>query len=501
MKLNLILKIFIIGTLITLLSTNVLYAQGSTQNKSVQLISKANGFISQRINSLNKIQAKLTTLETKNIISKDNKSAANITNSIKNSENSLEQLQNSIDKNNVSISKLKEMVLGIFNDYHIYRFQIPKYYAQIYLLIENSFQNNDKNNAINLNNILNFEITKKNTQLCKINNLTTTNNNIHWLISYNVLTDIQKLDPALITKDFNNTNTYVIVHTPKYSIGNDNAVEDFTSYATFAASIANKSIYPNIKWVMYDNENSANTPKLESSNPKKYEILFANLAHKYGYKVILTPAQNLFNNTTTTWKTYLSSGLVKISSQYSNIYNIQSQRDEETQYRNSNIYYTFIKDATTIARVQNKNNLIFSGLSTNNVINSTEMLNDYNKTKSLVNGYWLNIPQISKYPNAINIAIGFLNSINTHSNNSPQCINNNIYMTNMKNDYNSYISHLTLIKSGINSSITLSNQINITNYKLDIKTLKNNIQTINSYVNILQTDISNFYNNLRELEN
>ena len=209
MKLS--LRIFIISTIITLLSTNVLYAQTYPVKKNPsQLITLSNKLISQRINSLNNIRTQLDTLESENIISSNNIYSQNITTTIQNTEKTLEQLQNNIDKNNMNMANLKIMASEIFVNY-IYRIQIPIYSAQLYLLTVNHFESKDKITSSNLENIIKFEEAKN------ISTINIKNNYNNYI--YNEILIMKGINSSLnLTKKINTTNYITLTKTLKNNI-------------------------------------------------------------------------------------------------------------------------------------------------------------------------------------------------------------------------------------------------------------------------------------------
>jgi restriction endonuclease Mrr len=143
------------------------------------------------------------------------------------------------------------------------------------------------------------------------------------------------------------------------------------------------------------------TPADEQADPVRYEQLFARLAHRQGYKVILAPAQDLvpgfdknsFRSGKAVWPSYLSMGLATASARAADIYEIQAQPYEMTVYRPRHAYASFVAAAAAQARAANPSVVIYAGLSTQRVSNAAQLLQDYEATRNLVDGYWLNIPR------------------------------------------------------------------------------------------------------------
>jgi hypothetical protein len=178
-------------------------------------------------------------------------------------------------------------------------------------------------------------------------------------------------------------------------------VADFRSYAELRKMIRQGSIPAGIHWVMYDNEQWSLTPAGEQADPVRYERLFAQLAHRHGYKVILAPAQDLvpgfdknsFRDGRAVWKSYLSMGLATASARAADVYEIQAQPYEMSVYRSQHAYASFVAAAAAQARAANPGVVIYAGLSTQRVSGAAQLLQDYLATRGVVDGYWLNIPR------------------------------------------------------------------------------------------------------------
>jgi hypothetical protein len=178
-------------------------------------------------------------------------------------------------------------------------------------------------------------------------------------------------------------------------------VADFRSYAEFKKMIGRGAIPAGIRWVMYDNEQWSQTPAREQADPVRYEQLFGQLAHRHGYKVILAPAQDLvpgfdkksFRGGQAVWRAYLSMGLAAASARAADIYEIQAQPYEMSVYRSQHAYADFVAAAAAQARAADPGVVIFAGLSTQRVSGAAQLLQDYQATRGVVDGYWLNIPR------------------------------------------------------------------------------------------------------------
>ena len=174
----------------------------------------------------------------------------------------------------------------------------------------------------------------------------------------------------------------------------------FKSYADLRGAIAAGRIPRRTHWVLYDNERWPATPVREQKRPGQFETLFASLAHRHGYRVILAPGQDLalgfsrthFARNIAAWRRYLSLGLPAISARLADIYEIQAQPFELPVYRHQRIFLADVQEAVTQARVANPHATIFAGISTQRVARASDLFSDFMAVRGLVAGFWLNLP-------------------------------------------------------------------------------------------------------------
>jgi hypothetical protein len=70
------------------------------------------------------------------------------------------------------------------------------------------------------------------------------------------------------------------------------------SYAKFVTDVTNGAITFPYRWVDYDPESWAQTPQNEQNDPWTFIPLFCDFAHAHGFKVMVSPARDLGNVTT-----------------------------------------------------------------------------------------------------------------------------------------------------------------------------------------------------------
>jgi hypothetical protein len=175
----------------------------------------------------------------------------------------------------------------------------------------------------------------------------------------------------------------------------------FTSFRAMRNALAQGTLAPDVKGIMYDNEKWQFTPSVEQENPERYERLAADLVHSRGLLFISAPAVNLVavlapESPDKRYDTYLRLGIAAEAARYADVVDIQAQGSE----RNTKLYANFVSQAAAQAREANPKVQVFAGISTNpsgQQVTAEDILRAIAATRDNVDGYWLNIPQPSEY--------------------------------------------------------------------------------------------------------
>src|SRR5262245_7336828 len=177
-----------------------------------------------------------------------------------------------------------------------------------------------------------------------------------WMINQNAFHMLEAAAPAQVRYAFKDENLFVLGR-PGHIARVGQAVAVFQSYAALRRAIAAHRIAPTTHWVMYDNERWPATTRNEQQHPWHYEALFAALAHRHGYRVILAPGQDLvfgFGRSrpplTPTWRRYLSLHLPAAAARVADIYEIQAQAYELPTFRSSGLFRRLVRAAVAQAR-------------------------------------------------------------------------------------------------------------------------------------------------------
>jgi len=234
-----------------------------------------------------------------------------------------------------------------------------------------------------------------------------------WLVEDFTLALLERngLPASTITRIFDTPRTLLIVRRhgsiPDSLVPQATKVQSFASLTTMEAAIQNGTIEPGVKYLLYDNEAWAFTPVNERQAPINFAAQAAALAHAHGFKLIFTPAANLapilssayttsnqLGTGTDKYSGYLNLDLAGKGAAVSDIFEIQGQQAEV-----SPSFPAFVHQATTQARAAAPANPVLLGITTavpgGGGVSAAQLSNVVAETGSVVDGYWLNVPQAS----------------------------------------------------------------------------------------------------------
>jgi hypothetical protein len=174
------------------------------------------------------------------------------------------------------------------------------------------------------------------------------------------------------------------------------AVITFGSAATLKQAVTSGQIPTGTYGVMYDPEVWSATPVDEQHDPVGAAASAASVAHAHGLRFIVAPALNLTTvlspgSGAQRWQRFLDLNLPAEFAKVADIIELQAQSLE----RDATSYATFVREATAQATAAKPGVTVIAGLSTNppgSTVNSTNLVAAIAATRTLVTGYWLNIP-------------------------------------------------------------------------------------------------------------
>jgi hypothetical protein len=184
------------------------------------------------------------------------------------------------------------------------------------------------------------------------------------------------------------------------------AVVTFSSAATLMETVRSGQVPADAYGVLYDPENWSFTPPAEQHDPVAAASQAARAAHTRGLKLLVAPAMNLTTvlgsgsaGRGPRWQQFLNLRLIAHLAQIADVVELQAQSLE----RDTATYTSFVRQAAAQARAARAGVTVLAGLSSNPPgppVTSQHLTDVIQATRSLVDGYWLNIPgQGARCPN------------------------------------------------------------------------------------------------------
>ena len=213
-----------------------------------------------------------------------------------------------------------------------------------------------------------------------------------WVLTRNTATLVAQADPDLAHRLFDRPGTWVLSGWSGASLA-----LSWSSYTSFAQSVARGSIPAGVTAVMYDPEGWAATPPWERRDPARSMKAFAQLAHRHGYLVILTPHPNLTTesgaacgrrNDETMEDAYLRCRIPAIAGRYADVLDVQAQYLETDPAR----YARVVQAAAYQARTANPDVVVVSQLSTTFTADPLALYRAWSAVRTMVDGTYMGIP-------------------------------------------------------------------------------------------------------------
>lgn len=218
---------------------------------------------------------------------------------------------------------------------------------------------------------------------------------IVWVIERTALNDLYKagMSESELSGLFNNQQTYIV---GGFSATGKPNINGWTSRRTVTTTNLQTADLPSgVSAMLYDNEPWSLTPMVQQHNPQQFEQQAEQLAQSRGLTLIVTPATGLAAVIDPTGKgtaddRFLQLNLIGLAARYANVVDIQAQGLE-----GSPRFVPFVQQAVQEARAANPHVKVLAGISTNpsgHQISPQTFAQDANAVRSIVDGYWLNIP-------------------------------------------------------------------------------------------------------------
>ena len=179
----------------------------------------------------------------------------------------------------------------------------------------------------------------------------------------------------------------------------------FTSYRSIENALQSGRIGPDVKAVIYDNERWKFTPEEEQRHFADYSARVAQLLHGHGILLVNAPATTLARvldpGNDKPYDGYIHANIAADAARHADVFVIQAQGSVMSTSR----YRDFVRDAAAQARKANPSVKVLAGISTSpngQAVSDEQLYASVEATRSMVDGYWLNVPAQSPYcPNCV----------------------------------------------------------------------------------------------------
>jgi hypothetical protein len=217
-----------------------------------------------------------------------------------------------------------------------------------------------------------------------------------WLLTRSALSQLLA-DPAA-GDELRSSQVYEILQPGQRPLAGVTAkpVVTFASATALEDAVTGGQLPDGTYGVLYDPEAWSLTPVTEQRDPVGAATRAAAVAHAHGLRLIVTPALNLTTvlnpgRQEPRWRQFLSLNLAGRLAGVADFLELQAQSLE----RDTATYASFVQGATSQASAANPRIIMLAGLSTNPPgapVDSQSLVTAIRATRSMVDGYWLNIP-------------------------------------------------------------------------------------------------------------
>jgi hypothetical protein len=215
-----------------------------------------------------------------------------------------------------------------------------------------------------------------------------------WIATTPTLAHLRAFDPDASALFFDRSSSFVLGGAGTAAV----AARAWSDEAAFEADLASGAIPPQVRYVMYDPEGWASTPRGERRHPIAAMRAFARAAGSAGYGVIITPHPNLVEVRHAACgagpnekesAAYVRCGIGAVAARVADVVEIQAQWLEW----DPPAYRAFVEAAADQARDANPGVVVLAGLSTRYASGPGDLLDAWDSASDIVDGHYLAVPQ------------------------------------------------------------------------------------------------------------
>ena len=215
-----------------------------------------------------------------------------------------------------------------------------------------------------------------------------------WIATTPTLAHLRAFDPGASALFFDRPSSFVLGGAGSTAI----AARAWSDAAAFEADLASGAIPSEVRYVMYDPEGWASTPRGERRHPIAAMRAFSRVARAAGYGVIITPHPNLVDvqhaecqrgQNEKTSAAYVRCGIGAAAARLADVVEIQAQWLEW----DPPAYRAFVETAAAQARQANPGVVVLAGLSTRFATGPQDLLDAWDAVSDVVDGHYLAVPQ------------------------------------------------------------------------------------------------------------
>ena len=225
------------------------------------------------------------------------------------------------------------------------------------------------------------------------------------VLARSTLENLRREDPATVDRALNEPSVFITgrYHEDPIPPGWTSVpTANFKSYAEFRSVVEAGRMHPSIRAVLYDPEAWSLTPPAEQRDVVAYMQRFSALARAHGWKVILTPSNDLMNvqvklKGETNRQAYVRYRIAEFAARHADVLEVQAQSLEQTP----SAYSEYVRQTHAQAVAANPGIVLLSGLTASlrgTPVGGPKLYDAATSVRDVVDGFFLNVPRAAPSP-------------------------------------------------------------------------------------------------------